>query len=420
MATSKATVFITVTGSGGTAEGEFLKDDCNCGSEYLPANLCPPKEPLEPCPVRPVGFIPLSEYDQDFKYPLASSRVPSSRKKLEGCGSCSPQPVEPDPGPGPCIPNWQNTGTTRCIGLNTENYQTDGCGNNRWVDSGIPCDSCVPSWVDTDTIRCTGANVETYQIDGCGSSRWHDTGTLVAWISNGEQQCGGGGTYLEPQINQCGMTRWFNTGVTCSEPCVPNWTNTGVIRCTGTNVENYQEDGCGNNQWVDSGTLVTWTNTGEPVCESGTLRQTQTNQCGTTRVVDTGVSCGGAIFFPQMVRAQQALPGATSVTARYQVDAFGTVYKVGPPITSLLHNWLVSGVASDYEVRMTYVSGIVFAGEALGTWLPMTSDRQWRLSHSGTEGNSQGTGLIECRLATTHEVVSSASITINAVLVDNN
>ena len=100
MASSKAIVLVTVTsggsgGSGGSVDGGYLKDDCNCGSEYLPANLCPPKAPLAPGPVRPVGFVPLSEYDSDFKYPLASSRVPSPKEKLEGCGSCSPNPVEP-------------------------------------------------------------------------------------------------------------------------------------------------------------------------------------------------------------------------------------------------------------------------------------------------------------------------------------
>lgn len=96
MATSKATVFITVTGSSGNVDGEFIKDGCNCGNEYLPASLCPPKEPLAPCPVRPAGFIPLDEYDVQFKYPLASSRKPSPHFKLEECGACNPNLPEPE------------------------------------------------------------------------------------------------------------------------------------------------------------------------------------------------------------------------------------------------------------------------------------------------------------------------------------
>jgi hypothetical protein len=38
---------------------------------------CPPKSPPEECPTRPVGFVPFSEYDADFKYPLGSSRSPN-------------------------------------------------------------------------------------------------------------------------------------------------------------------------------------------------------------------------------------------------------------------------------------------------------------------------------------------------------
>src|SRR5699024_1234284 len=74
--------------------------------------------------------------------------------------------------------------------------------------------------------------------------------------------------------------------------CAPNWQDTGTIRCTGTNVENFQEDGCGNSRWVDSGTPVAWTNDGEAVCVDDVLIQPQVNQCGDTRDFDTGEACG--------------------------------------------------------------------------------------------------------------------------------
>jgi len=63
--------------------------------------LCIPEEPVPAPPTRPVGFVPLAEYDLDFKYPLASSRVPAPTNTApmeEGCFGCGPEIVEcPDP-----------------------------------------------------------------------------------------------------------------------------------------------------------------------------------------------------------------------------------------------------------------------------------------------------------------------------------
>lgn len=151
-------------------------------------------------------------------------------------------------------------------------------------------DACVPYWQDTGTIRCTSTNVEAFQEDGCGNSRWNDTGTPVAWTNDGAAVCVDD-VLIQPQVNQCGDTRDLDTGTPCG--CVPNWQNTGQTRCTGTNVENFQEDGCGNSRWNDSGTAVAWSNDGAATCVDGTLRQPQVNQCGDTRDFDTGEACGG-------------------------------------------------------------------------------------------------------------------------------
>ena len=57
---------------------------------------CVPKVPVI-CPVRETGFVPLSEYDADFKYPVASSR---SVNKIEptadgDCQPCTPTLIPP-------------------------------------------------------------------------------------------------------------------------------------------------------------------------------------------------------------------------------------------------------------------------------------------------------------------------------------
>lgn len=61
---------------------------------------CKPFVPLEPCPVRPTGFVPFSEYDNNFKYPLASSRKPAPPKVLVR-SVCVPTLIEPGPDPEP-------------------------------------------------------------------------------------------------------------------------------------------------------------------------------------------------------------------------------------------------------------------------------------------------------------------------------
>ena len=75
----------------------------------LPWWLCVRPDPPEPCPVRvnPVEeFVPFSDYDADFKFPLASSRVPLKLPKPEDCIACRPTLVDevapgPDPDPEP-------------------------------------------------------------------------------------------------------------------------------------------------------------------------------------------------------------------------------------------------------------------------------------------------------------------------------
>lgn len=65
------------------------------------------EEPTDPPPVRidpAMEFVALKNYDADFRYPLASSRVPSKINREAGCVACAPElinAVDPGPGPGP-------------------------------------------------------------------------------------------------------------------------------------------------------------------------------------------------------------------------------------------------------------------------------------------------------------------------------
>lgn len=153
--------------------------------------LCPPKEPVEPCPVRPTGFVPFDQYDADFKYPLASSRVPSKVVLAEDCISCSPasttniDPPAPEPEPpaecgnillnnealiseeditefSPSAFQW---GLTNAIALNTgveTHIFTWDSGSNSYMKSSdtssIPCAESFTDWTvsfDGGSAICT-------------------------------------------------------------------------------------------------------------------------------------------------------------------------------------------------------------------------------------------------------------------------
>lgn len=100
--------------------------------------LCNAKEPVTPCPVRPTTFVPLDEYDVDFKFPLTSSRVESKIVRPEECMVCRPVLInEPDPGPDP-------DPEPTCIDI--EFYGGCGC-----IDTLAPSSflSKLPDWFST-------------------------------------------------------------------------------------------------------------------------------------------------------------------------------------------------------------------------------------------------------------------------------
>lgn len=170
--------------------------------------------------------------------------------------------------------------------------------------------------------------------------------------------------------------------------CAPNWQDTGTIRCTGTNVEAFQEDGCGNSRWHDTGTPVAWTNDGEAECVDGVLIQPQVNQCGDTRDFDTGTPCGveepsfGA-FTPNHGCCAIST-GLAQVLLTFRPDGSGqtefSCWGGGTP------SWLPGGDGSDWEIML---ENLGVAPNAPGTqqadvWVPITSTRIWGWNFNDT------------------------------------
>ena len=85
------------------AIGMSLVPVANAAPVALPWWFCPPKAPVPVCPTRQEGFVPFSEYDPDFTFPTASSRVAAKKVMAEECGGCSPNlvPCEPAVPPPP-------------------------------------------------------------------------------------------------------------------------------------------------------------------------------------------------------------------------------------------------------------------------------------------------------------------------------
>lgn len=77
--------------------------------------------------------------------------------------------------------------------------------------------------------------------------------------------------------------------------------------------------------------------------------------------------------------------------------------------------WMVRGVNSDFQVRVTKTSGTATPSGTLGSWLSLTSDRSWTLQKYGT-GSSTCTILVEIRSSSTSEVLTSKSITLEATI----
>jgi hypothetical protein len=108
---------------------------------------------------------------------------------------------------------------------------------------------------------------------------------------------------------------------------------------------------------------------------------------------------------------------ASSATAAgYRIDSDGSVYKIEGASVTNIGTWLLSGAASDYEVRFTNYSGSAPGGSALATWLGCGSDRTWTNTDVVNDGIPvESNNTVEIRRAGgTGVILDSATITISS------
>lgn len=138
-----------------------------------------------------------------------------------------------------------------------------------------------------------------------------------------------------------------------------------------------------------------------------------------------GASTGSPVFVSnQTLTANDSvvLPGTATASATYLLQSTGVarreLFEFGTLVgTDISGEWLVSGVASDFEARFTVQSGSFNTG-VFGSWLALSTTRTiGNTSSRDTSGTTTNTGsaLVEIRRIGFTDVLASATITCEAV-----
>lgn len=120
-----------------------------------------------------------------------------------------------------------------------------------------------------------------------------------------------------------------------------------------------------------------------------------------------GGSPGGASITNQLQSRNTTTP--TAATAQYVLNSSGQAQRIDDDgTTNISGEWLVSGAASDYEVRATVNSGSLTSGPT-GSWESLGTTRTWTLTRASV-GTSSCVLLVEIRRVSDSVVVTSATI----------
>jgi hypothetical protein len=103
----------------------------------------------------------------------------------------------------------------------------------------------------------------------------------------------------------------------------------------------------------------------------------------------------------------------SSANCYYKIGSDGDVYG-GSTTTNFLEVWRDTGSNPDFEVRATYVSGVVPTG-TFNSWLDPATAPEWVLGRSGV-GTNQTVMDVEIRNSSTLAVLTTARITMNATV----
>lgn len=110
--------------------------------------------------------------------------------------------------------------------------------------------------------------------------------------------------------------------------------------------------------------------------------------------------------------------GTAGVYIGYQLNSNGKVYETPDPGAGPyeIENWVTpTSVASGYEVKATLVSGsLAGTSSATGTWLSLSSTREWGVITAYIGTTAQAEITVEIRKTGTTTVLDSAYISLTA------
>lgn len=106
--------------------------------------------------------------------------------------------------------------------------------------------------------------------------------------------------------------------------------------------------------------------------------------------------------------------GTAVQTTSYRISSDGFVYHGDNGAYTSRYRWTAEPV-TNYEARVTLVSGDSPSGSTVGSWLALSTTRTWSIVASiANDGSVFSTLSVEIRDATSLAVVATATITIIA------
>ena len=140
------------------------------------------------------------------------------------------------------------------------------------------------------------------------------------------------------------------------------------------------------------------------VPDSDTTTVTATSLATTTPVQLAGANLSDVLFTANDAEAAYRI-ASTGEEQSYEGDG-GTFADIA--------DWLLSGAATDYDCRLTKISGDnPTSGSALATWHDCSTTRTWTWTDTTADGTGLSfTGTIEIRDTATLDILASANVTV--------
>jgi hypothetical protein len=121
---------------------------------------------------------------------------------------------------------------------------------------------------------------------------------------------------------------------------------------------------------------------------------------------------GKFALLPSDITITDIVVSPSTATASFTLNSSGT-YTCAGSIKPADGTWLKgTGTGSDYEARLTVVSGTFTTGTT-GSWVSLGTSRQWILAQISV-GSSSAAGTLEIRDPSSGVVFTSCNLTLNA------